>query len=236
MKEKIKSPRKPRTLIPVEEKQGFTWLNRSLSDLSTAYPDKRSDLESNNYVDREGLSRVFWPAMVKFVTKITVQGLSNAENVALLLTDLHGTVASGFPDASDDAKGRILTIALKNTLDALKADVAARQQPLISLPETPSANYVPRKSGKASNFLIENYGKFIDAGVCFRPDIKRLDPKLEMALTNEFRGRTEELRQILPTRSDATDARLAAEFGAPVRPDDRKAAMVASALAKRLKR
>lgn len=103
------------------------------------------------------------------------------------------------------------------------------------IPSEAKKLYVPRKSGKASDFLKENWGPYIDAGVMFRPDIKRLDPKLEQALTNEYRGRTEELRAILPNRSDAADAKLESEFGGPVRPEDRKAGLTAISMAKKLK-
>lgn len=121
----------------------------------------------------------------------------------------------------------------KNIREFHKAHPTMFDAPL--MPNEAPVAYIPRKSGVASRFLQKHWKVYIDAGVLFRPDLKRLDPKLEMALRNEFRGRPDELRAILPNRTDAADARLAAEFGGPVRPEDRKAAIIARSISRRVK-
>jgi hypothetical protein len=174
--------------------------------------------------------------MSEFTSQITAYSLDNAEEIATVLADIRDAVDQGYENESPQTRGRILIEALNFALSALRDDMRERNHARLILPEKVDVAYVPRKSGKASDFLQEHYGAFIEAGVCFRPDVKRLDPKLEMALSNEFRGRTDELRAILPTKADEVDARIESELGSPIRPENRRAARAAASYARQAKR
>lgn len=78
----------------------------------------------------------------------------------------------------------------------------------LALPETAPETYVPRGQEKSGDFLRRVYGSYLEAGVLYQPDVRRLDPSLMQALNNEFRGRRDELRALIPTKQDQTQRRL----------------------------
>jgi hypothetical protein len=53
----------------------------------------------------------------------------------------------------------------------------------------------------------------LEAGTIFQFQIGKLDPQLLQGLKNQFKGRADELRAILPHKSDAVSARLTEMVG-----------------------
>lgn len=181
------------------------------------------------------LDILYLPVMSWITAKIGDYGGTVAENASLHLANFIENIERIYASLSTEERGKIIYNKLADLAGSMTGQELAEVDANITLPKVAPKRYFPRQSGKASDFLKEHWGSYIEAGVMFRPDLKRLDPKLEMALRNEFRGRPDELRALLPNQTDAADARLAAEFGAPIRPEDRKAAMVARSITKRLK-
>jgi hypothetical protein len=65
----------------------------------------------------------------------------------------------------------------------------------------------------AEQFLRRTYEPWLSAGCLFQFHVGKLDPSLLQGLKNQFKGRAEELRAILPTKTDAVNQRLAALVG-----------------------
>ncbi len=163
----------------------------------------------------------------------SLEGLSDAEKVVLTLSARELALAF--------LKGRVVTpeqiIGISETGAGLK-----EERPLIVAPEvSPPADVPPlpqeapaiwdKATGlKPSEFLIATYGVWLEAGVLFRPKLREYDRKLMMALENEYRGRTDKLKELLPTVSvkamNQKFAAAAAAVGhyvdAPNRPNERQ--------------
>ena len=97
---------------------------------------------------------------------------------------------------------------------ALEAYVDAISPPPPIPTEAPEF-YVPRGPEKAGAFFRRVYERHI--GEIVQADVRRLDPRLMVGLSNEFKGRREELTELLPNRREASDRKLAA-----LRPGARK--------------
>lgn len=63
------------------------------------------------------------------------------------------------------------------------------------------ALYVPHRSGKPSEFLKTHWRPWLEAGVLYQRHIRKLDPRLMVALSNEFTGRRSELTALLPPKT-----------------------------------
>lgn len=83
------------------------------------------------------------------------------------------------------------------------------------LPEVAPQLYRERPDAKetAEGFLRRVYEPWLAAGCLFQFHIGKLDPPLLQGLKNQFKGRAEELRAILPTKKDEVSQRLAALVG-----------------------
>ena len=84
-----------------------------------------------------------------------------------------------------------------------------------ALPEVAPQLYRQRPDAKesAEGFLRRVYEPWLSAGCLFQFHIGKLDPSLLQGLKNQFKGRAEELRAVLPTKKDAVSQRLAALVG-----------------------
>jgi hypothetical protein len=87
--------------------------------------------------------------------------------------------------------------------DRLIADLERRGS--VPPPRKATSLYDKKADGRASEFLVSQYGRYIRAGAVFQRDIRRLDPGLMEALDYEFKKRRSELRQLLPPVSVQTD-------------------------------
>ncbi|MEI9904456.1 MAG: hypothetical protein WDN06_11135 [Asticcacaulis sp.] len=92
----------------------------------------------------------------------------------------------------------------------------------LELPDRPEAYYSYKLCNKPSDFLLAYYGKYLAAGILFRPKLKELDKKLATALAKEFRGRPKEFRKLLPTKSDAVNKRMRDVADGTASPEERK--------------
>lgn len=86
---------------------------------------------------------------------------------------------------------------------------------LHTLPEVAPQFYRERPDAKetAELFLRRVYEPWLATNSLFQFHIGKLDPPLLQGLKNQFKGRAEELRAILPTKTDAVSQRLAALVG-----------------------
>ena len=64
------------------------------------------------------------------------------------------------------------------------------------------------RTQKASEFLEEHYGPWLRGNGLYRPDLRKFDKSLSQALNNEFRGRFDELAQIVPTKRSEINSLL----------------------------
>ena len=85
----------------------------------------------------------------------------------------------------------------------------------VSLPAEAPAIYRERSdpTETAEQFLRRTYEPWLTAGCLFQFHVGKLDPSLLQGLKNQFKGRAEELRAILPIKKDAVSQRLAALVG-----------------------
>lgn len=65
----------------------------------------------------------------------------------------------------------------------------------------------------AEQFLRRAYEPWLASGSLFQFHIGKLDPSLLQGLKNQFKGRAEDLRAVLPRKKDEVDQRLAAFVG-----------------------
>jgi hypothetical protein len=66
----------------------------------------------------------------------------------------------------------------------------------------------PDKKEDAYRFLIRVWGKYLDAGVLYQNDLKKLDSKLHKAVDNACRLKKEKFATIVPTKSDKINKEL----------------------------
>jgi hypothetical protein len=87
--------------------------------------------------------------------------------------------------------------------------------PSVSPPAEAPAIYRERSdpTETAEQFLRRIYEPWLSAGCLFQFHVGKLDPSLLQGLKNQFKGRAEELRAILPIKKDAVSQRLAALVG-----------------------
>lgn len=87
--------------------------------------------------------------------------------------------------------------------------------PSASLPAEAPEIYRERSdpAETAEQFLRRTYEPWLSAGCLFQFHVGKLDPSLLQGLKNQFKGRAEELRAILPTKTDAVSKRLASLVG-----------------------
>lgn len=78
-----------------------------------------------------------------------------------------------------------------------------------------------RKEQKPSEFLEEVYGDWIESGSIYQYHLSRIDPKLLQGLNNEFRGRRDMLKTILPPKKKETDQLLSNAGISPRRSSER---------------
>lgn len=66
----------------------------------------------------------------------------------------------------------------------------------------------PNQAQKASEFLEDHYGPWLRGNGLYRPDLRKMDKSLVQGLVNEFRGRFDELAELLPTKRSEINALL----------------------------
>jgi hypothetical protein len=87
-----------------------------------------------------------------------------------------------------------------------------------SVPATAPEIYRERSdpAETAERFLRRAYAPWLASGSLFQFHIGKLDPTLLQGLKNQFKGRSDELRALLPRKKDEVDKRIAALVGKEV--------------------
>lgn len=117
----------------------------------------------------------------------------------------------------------------------LGLEVPQHSAPTVDVPASASPSSVPTKAPEiyrersnpaetAEQFLRRAYEPWLAAGCLFQFHIGKLDPTLLQGLKNQFKGKSEELRALLPRKKDEVSQRLAAIVGKEVDdPEQRRA-------------
>ncbi len=125
------------------------------------------------------------------------------------------------------AEGSLTARDLARRIDAILMEPASHDDATVRMdytvaPETAPQLYRSNLNIQPSEFLQSVYGNWLAAGAVFQPTIRKIDKGLMKALDKEFTGRRDQLRALLPTKSDAVTRHLEELVGGTIQPDQRK--------------
>lgn len=167
-------------------------------------------------IDNDGLDKNRKSILKEFL--VSVYGIDRAsasaisENLDELLIDTARTESSSKLVTALQAREEFLAAA-KDKEEEILFGVSSRElEKNGNRPEPVKAAIAfrdrPDRTQKASEFLEEHYGPWLHGNGLYRPDLRKFDKSLSQALNNEFRGRFDELAQIVPTKRSEINALL----------------------------